>query len=173
MVSAPVEFLLLYVLNTEQRQNLRITESKVCCVHVGTGCRTLYFKCGKQMESCSLRRDGKREEVKAVPKKYHKYVTRWRNSWLESQDCRNYCGLVHLRKVCHIGDDRGERETRVFLYFLFSALLFSTKLGAMNSWWQYCHLMTARKNVALLQEHDGCNDSLKHYTDFSTIYLIL
>jgi len=148
------------VLNTEQRQNLRIAESKGCCVHVGTGCRTLYFTCGNQMESCSLRRDGKREEVKAVPKKYHKYVTRWRNSWLESQESRNYCGLVHLRKLRHIGDDRRERG-RAFLYFLFATLLFSTKLGAMNSWWQCRHLMTARKNVALLQEHDGANELAK------------
>jgi len=163
--------LTLYVLNTEQRQNLRITESKGCCVHVETGCRSLYFTCGNQMESCSLRREGKREEVKAVPKKYHKYVTRWRNSWLESQDSRNYCGLIRVRKFCHIGADR-KKKGKALLYFLLSTLLFSTKLGVMNSWWEYRHLMTERKNVALLPEHDGGNDSLKHSTDFSTICLL-
>jgi hypothetical protein len=131
------------MLNTEHRQYLRITERKGCCVHVGTGCRPLYFTCGNQMELCFLRGEGTREEVKAVSKKYHKYVTRREKfvTWISGLQklLRSHSlerSLPHWR--------RAEKGRKSLSLFLVSALLFSTKLGAMNSWWECRHLMTVR-----------------------------
>ena len=62
---------------------LRTTEGKGCCVHAGAEVQAVqcYTSRGRnQMESFCPWGEGKREEMGAVPKKYHKYVTRRRNS---------------------------------------------------------------------------------------------